>query len=577
MSESTVKLRAVAEVAAIKEMTSALVAYTAAVRAAKQAAGESGGGGGPGAPGPGVAPGPGGGASALPSSSTPPAAPGVPGFPVRPAAPGVGVSPGPGGGASALPSGPPPPPPLPPPVPQHHDTGLERMDRAGGSYLMQAGAMATGLGLGASVFGFFLNSGQKYLELSKIISVVSARFREAEENALRFGGAMGYTISESAGLVETLGSAQDRFSRGEVTRYTGFARTMGLDPNTALRSLGSMAATRGGEALTDRELAELAGRALAAGMGQGRFGEYLSGISDLGQAGFNATGAFSLQNTLTAASLPGLAFGTGDPRAQGAAGRSMVEGIHGMLTGSPAMQTFLMRAMGFGSEGGPSYIEMRKRLEAGVHDPENLRDLFSAFQARGLGKGAMYRALESVSGGQLKAWQLEGMVDALGSPEGLRAYEREAAGGNARSYMNRFTGGEEADFVRSGRSRISMGEARAVQMEGMQMAVGDTVAKVMVDMTTVLQNLAKTGQNLLQLDFEKMFSDLSGALVMLSQRLEESSRTGSDAMRVVTTPARSLSDDNAVMLEEYLRTKTVQGAALSLLYDDYGTAGGTGP
>lgn len=579
MSESTVKLRAIAEVAAIKEMTAALVGYTAAVRAAGQASREasSGGGGASGTGGTGVAPGPGGGATALPSGSGQSSAPSGPSVPA-PGAPAPGVAPGPGGGASALPPAPPPPPPLAPPSvppPQRADGDFERMDRAGGSYLMQAGAMATGLGLGASVFGFFLNSGQKYLELSKIISVVSARFREAEESALRFGGAMGYTIGESAGLVETLGSAQDHFSRREISRYTGFARTMGLDPNTALRALGGMSAARGGDQLTDKELAELAGRALASGMGQGRFGEYLSGIADLGQAGFNATGAFSLTNTLAAASLPGLAFSTGDPRAVGSAGRSMVEGIHGTLTGSPAMQTFMMRAMGFGSEGGPGYIEMRKRLEAGVYDPENLRDLFGAFQARGLGKGAMFRALESVAGGQLKAWQLEGLVDAMGTPEGLAAYEREAAGGNAASYVNRFTGGENADFIRSGRSRISMGEARAVQMEGMQMAVGDTVAKIMVDMTAVLQNLAKTGQNLLQFDFERLFSDLSGAIRLLSEKLEVNSRPGSSVMNTLTTPARGMSDETAVMLDGYLR-KTVVGGALSLAYDEYGTAGGTG-
>lgn len=564
MSESTVRLRAIAEVAQIKEMTSSLHAYTAAVRAAGQASREAAAGGG------GAAGGAGGGNAGA----------------------GAGVTPGPGGGATALPpqeptpqfpwlqpptsSAGPGPAPLSPPVPVQGAGELERMDRAGGSYLTQAGAMATGLGLGASVFGFFLNSGQKYLELSKIISVVSARFREAEQSALSFGGAMGYTIAESAGLVETLGGAQDRFSRRDISRYTGFARTMGLDPNTALRALGGMTANRGGDALTDKELAELAGRALASGMGQGRFGEYLSGISDLGQAGFGATGAFSLTHTLAAAALPGLAFGNGDPRAQGAAGRHMIDGIHGTLTGSPAMQTFMMRAMNFGSESGPGYIEMRKRLEAGVHDPENLKDLFKAFQTRGLGKGAMFRALESVAGGQLKAWEIEGLVDSMGTPEGLAAYEKEAAGGNAASYANRFTGGERADFIKSGRSRISMGEGRAVQMEGMQMAVGDTVAKVMVDMTAVLQNLARTGQNLLQIDFERMFSDLSGVIRTASERLEASSRTGSTTMDVLTAPAQGMSDATAAWLDNNYVRKTVLGGVLSLAYEEYGTSGGTG-
>lgn len=588
MSETTLRVKTQADIAALKEYRRELQDFTRAVKEAGQAMRETGSGGGAAMPGGGTAPAPPGFApgsgAPLPAPTAPPPSPGASPMPAPTAPP---PSAPPPTAPSPSPGAPPAPPPTATPAPTstvrgQADSPFQAANQRGGQYLTQMGSMAVGLGLGASVFGFLLNSGQKYLELSKIITHVGSRFREAEANVMGFGGAMGYTLSETAGLVEALGNVQDQFKRGDFLRSTGFARYMGIDPSQALGTFGRLGTLRGHDPFTNREMAEVAGRALSSGMGQGRFGEYMDMMRSIGEAQFGATGRYDFRAAMGVESLPGIVFGRGDPRGQGQAGLGLVEGLNSTLTGNPAMQTFMMRAMGFGSAGGPGYMEMRKRLEAGVYDPQNVIDLFSAFRARGMGQGAQFRALESVAGGNLKAWQIEALVNGLGTEGGLKTLSKEAGGDYASSYVARVVGDNEPDWVRMGRSRISMGEGRALQMEGMQMAVGDTVATVMVDMTDVLKSLVKTGQNLLGLDFETMIKDLSGTLKDLSAKMEKATRPGA-AFRedVLEWPAKQLSDEQARSLDETLRYKytgpgwgLVQG--MYYLNDNYGSAGGGG-
>lgn len=547
MSETTLRVKTQADIAALKEYRKELVAFTTAVRDAGQAMREAGGLGTDGPPGgsspapPGYGPGSG---APMPSPTAPAPAPNAPGGAPAPAP------------TAAPPSAAQPPPTAPPVGPPNAPAGRQaaggqegrnyraEINERGGAYLTNMGAAAVSIGLGASAMGFLLNSGQKYFELSKIIAHVGARFREAESNVIGFGSAMGYTVAETAGLVEQLGNVRDSFSKSEFLRNTGFARTMGMDPGAALGSFGKLSGMQG-SAITSRQMAEIAGRAQWAGMSQGRMGEFLGMVQRMGESQFGATGQFNFRDTMTAGALPGMVFGMNDPRAKGETGIGLTEGLNSVLTGNPAMQTFMMRAMGFGSAGGPGYIEMRKRMEAGVYDPRNIRDLFKAFRARGMGKGAMFRSLESVSGGSLKSWQIEGLVNSLGSEEGMIGLEGEMGGGMGDMAASRYTGNASgnADWVSSGRHRISMGEGRALQMEGMQMKVGDTVAQVMVDMTDVLINLVKTGNNLLGMDFEGMIKDLSGSIKRASEAIESASRPGADFRRTyLEAPANIASE-----------------------------------
>lgn len=579
MSETTLKVKTQADIAQLREYRRELQAFTATVREAGQAMrdanGMQGGGAGPGMTPPGA-----GTAAPTPSPTAPPPAPAAPAAPPAGtgAAPAVAppMAPAPSAtapaGVATTPSA---------PGGSGAPDWAQNANQRGGQYLTQMGSTAVALGLGASVFGFLLNSGQKYLELSKIISHVNARFREGTVDVLGYAHAMGYTASEGAGLIESMGNVRDSFTKREFLRGTGFARFMGADPSSTLGTLGRLATLRGHDPLSNRELAEIAGRAGASGMGQGRFGEYLDTVRSIAEGQFAATGAYDFRGAMATGNIPNLVWGNGDPRSQGQAGMGLLEGLNATMTGNPAMQTFMMRAIGFGSPGGPSYIEMRKRLEAGVYDSRNVKDLFKAFRARGMSKGAMFRALESVAGGNLKAWQIEGLVNSLGTDEGMAGLESSASGGDVDSYINRVLEGQgSTDYAQLGHGRISKGEHRAVQMESMQMKVGEPVAQGMIDMTDTLVNVAKSLENLVGLDLGTAFTDLTGYVKHISEVVEEGTRKGARARQVLETPARVLTDEQAAKVNDFMsHSPTMAGVmwnAATGLWEEYGTAGGGG-
>lgn len=402
------------------------------------------------------------------------------------------------------------------------------------SFVGSAAGMAIGLGLGSSLSGFFLQSGQKYMELSKVLTHVNRRFRETGESVGYMGARLGYTIGQTAQYVETLGSKTNAVSGSQVRRYLGFAREMGLDPGTAMSELGSLQRNVGSE-LTERQLMSLVGRARSMGMGQGRFGEFVQSTAQIAQMQLQAQGRASLTGAMTAQRLPGQVFGADDPRAQGSAGVDFMSRLNGVMTQGGPMQSYMMRVMGYGREDGPDYITMRKRLHEGVFNSANIIDLFGSFQEQGLGKAAQFRALESVSNGKLSPHDLERLVGALGTQEGLERYRKAAMSGEAEdalAYAASLTrdeqktlmggGGFEALARRGG--RISKGEWRAVGLESMQMEAGEVVADVMEDMRGTIKSIAGMFQNLIGADIGSVITGISGNIEKLAnfaERLSE--------------------------------------------------------
>jgi len=401
---------------------------------------------------------------------------------------------------------------------------------AGYSYMRQAATTAAVMGLGQGITGFFLTSGQKYMELSRVITHLGRRFREAADDVHSFGGTMGFTIAQTSQFVETLGTQTNRVTRPQVQRYLGFARDRGVDPGEAMSRLGTMERVMGGRQLSDVQLAMLSGRATQMGMGQGRMEEFLGVTTQLAESMFQQTGTANFGQTLGLQTLPGQVFGMNDPRAQGQAGNQFLQGLHATMTGGGPMKSYMMRAMGYGKPGGPGYIEMKKRLEAGIYDSENITDLFSSFQERGMGRGAQFRALESVAGGQLKAYQIEALVSTLGTEKGLEQFKANMAGGGE-SAMREFYAGltfkDEATFKGGGfadlgraRGRIGLGESAGVQLEGMQMAVGAPVARGMLDMRESIANIGSMLQNIMGVDFAGLFTGLTGAVKSATELIE---------------------------------------------------------
>ncbi len=373
------------------------------------------------------------------------------------------------------------------------------------------------------------------MELSKVITHLGRRFREAGTDVAFFGNQLGYTIAESASLAEAWGASTNTVSRSELRRTLGFARQQGLDPQVAVSVLGSMR-SRMTRAVTDAELARLVHRADRADMGQGRFGEFAQGFTGIMDAAFRATGKVDFDEAMSYQAVPGLIWGSpSDPRAKGDTGLDLAGRVSSLVSGStnPAMKVFMMRAMGYGTKGGPGYIDMRKRLDAGLHDSRNLLDLFKSFRSRGMGRGAQFRALESIAGGSLKAFELEALIDNLGTSEGMSRYWEAQGTGAAdqAGFTASLTEQERSAYASGGFTalgrlpgRISMGEGAAQQMEGMQMAVGEPIAKGLIDLRETLKSLAGGLNNLVGVDLGKLLTDLTGALRDATNAWEQKTR-----------------------------------------------------
>lgn len=532
MSETTLRLKTQAELAALRryhqELDTArgrLVAFTAAVNAYNKVRAESPGAS-PGAP------------VGVPGASAPTGG----GYPF----PGAGVTPGgasgpggdvsPGGGVSPGRSR--------QPIQEAPGNRARLWQWRARNFVSNASSTAVGVGLGGSVAGFFLGSGQKYMELSRIITHLGRRFRETAGDAAHFGTRLGFTLAETGPLIESLGEQTDRVTREQAQRYLGFARERGLDPGVAMSALGGLERVLG-HGVTDDDLATMLTRASRAGMGQGRFAEYVRAQTELADQAHRATGHVSLGQTRAAMSVSEHVFGAGSAHAQGMAGVDFAQRLGSVVSGrtNPAMQTFMMRAMGYGAEGGPGYIEMRKRMEAGVFDSQNVTDMFDAFRDRGMGRGAMFRGLESVAGGQLKAFEIESLINSLGTQEGLQRF-RDAQGGSAddrAAFLSTLSGDDRRVFEQMGFAglgqrpgRIGMGEYAGVQMEQMQMSVGGPVAQGMLDLRETLINVASTLDQLTGMDIGESLTDLTGAIRSATESIDTALPAALDGLSIAS-------------------------------------------
>jgi hypothetical protein len=258
-------------------------------------------------------------------------------------------------------------------------------------------------------------------------------------------------------------------------------------------------------------------------MSQGRYGEQLRAQASLMNEQLMATGEADASTAMGLQGLVGRVFKGGE-LGKGARGREFLGRLQGTMTQGGPMRSFMMRAIGYGSDPNMGYIDMRKRLEKGIHDPENLIDFFGALQNRGLGKGGMFRALESVSGGKMKAHEISNLVDELGNEKGLAKFKEAHAQGNAETFLSGLSDPQRQAYEKGGmgalgktKGMIAAGEYRGVQLEGMQMQVGRPIATVMADMTTTLQNVAGMFGDVLGGNPLELLTDLSGAIKELSK------------------------------------------------------------
>ena len=199
------------------------------------------------------------------------------------------------------------------------DTARDYRDRAG-SFLGRTASTAIGtgigMGLGSSLVGFLMGSGEKFASLDRQLGQLEQRFHSSRSAITSWGAALGYTMEQSGQFAAAVGSVENTISPGRSRRYGGFARAMGLDPNTGMPLVATIGRQVGGP-LGNRELGSLVGTARSVGMGQGRLEEFLQSMSSLTLMQQQSTGQGNLGNAESLMGLVGRTFG-GSSLGQGA-------------------------------------------------------------------------------------------------------------------------------------------------------------------------------------------------------------------------------------------------------------------
>ena len=347
-----------------------------------------------------------------------------------------------------------------------------------------------GMGLGSSLIGFLLGSGEKFASLDRQLGQLGQRFQMSGKDAVAWGAALGYTMEQTAELDKALGGVDNKLNVGRAKRYAGFSRVTGMDPGTAMPLLATIGRQTGGQ-LSNAQLASITGGASQSGMGQGRLEEYLQTLSQLTLAQQQSTGRGSLGG---AEALTGLASSTfkGSSLGQGAQGMDFLNRLQGVMTGGGALDIYLMRAMGFGKDPKLSYVDMRKRIEGGIFNPNNMADLFGSMQKQGLGKNQQFMRLDAVSGGQLKAFEIEALISRMNEKGAVEQLRNQANNPEAvTSMLAGVRGARSGDFAAMGSGTVTMGEQRAVKIEQMQYQVGGPVLEAMNTMTDTMMEVAK--------------------------------------------------------------------------------------
>ncbi len=435
-----------------------------------------------------------------------------------------------------------------------------------------AAAATVGMALGGSGVGFFLNSAQTYMELSRVMVTLNQRFATFEGNVTGVGRALGFARAEGGALMETLGAQTNTLNRGTAHQYMGFARTFGLDPSQTVGGLGRLQRLMGGHAPTRAAMHGLGAQAAGLGMGEGRFGEYMQVLSALGESEFKSTGRIGsnwaalgassadfagdmgLQGAMTTMALPGQVFGKDDPRSQGMEGLDFTQRLSGAFSGGGPWKSYMMRAMGYGRKGGPDYMTMRERLDAGVMGEmgsQNVKDIAKFMSAQGLGQGAIYRGLEGAFGGQLKAHELRALSGFIADENKVNAW----AGGGAlpddpalQALANRaeWKGDGPIDFLETGRKAVPEGDVSRGSIEDLRVAVGEPLARTIIDLQGIMVNMAGSFENLTGFnptDILDLIPKLTGAIEGLTEAFEATTRAGAEGKAVITSPSRYLSPD----------------------------------
>ena len=157
----------------------------------------------------------------------------------------------------------------------------------------------------------------------------------------------------------------------------------------------------------------------------------------------------------------------------------------------------------------------------------------SGAQARGLNEAGQFRAIESVAGGKLKAWQIEALVKHMGTGSGMDELRSAVGRGGGDQYVEAMlaslpegergalsAGGGGFAALGKGAGRIGMGEANALQVEDMKMETGQYVAESLMDMREIIKDIAQTWVKIMGSNPLETMTKLTGAGAQASEALK---------------------------------------------------------
>ena len=398
----------------------------------------------------------------------------------------------------------------------------------------QVASQGTQLALGSSLTGPPMASAQKYMALSRTIAQMNARFREVEGSVSSFGGVLSYTVERSAAMAAALGEATDSFTKGTFRGYAGFARFRGLDGGAVMQSFGQMQAVNRGTGLSTGQMAQVDLASSAMGMNQGQKGQALQLIANLAQSRLEQTGSGDVGMAAKLASMPRDIFQPGwrnendvDPRGRGSMAMGFLGQMDRMMTSrSGAGASTMMRAMGYGKKGGPTYREMRRRQDEGISNPQNLIDL----QARisGLAEGIspdrkedyVYKYIEALgrsTGADFKANQVDALTNLFSDEDRFAEFkDRYTTSGDSDAMefaMKGMTKAERESFKRdgyfaAGQGSAGIGESIEVRIERMMLKIGEPLAKLIPDLQTMFENIVDGVSSLSTVDWAKTMTNI---------------------------------------------------------------------
>lgn len=490
---------------------------------------------------------------------------------------------------------------------------------------MAIGAGALGLAGIGSIMGFLTGSAATYQQLADTLQVLEQRFGRVGEAARGMGYQIGLVGAESAQLMNAIGEQTNAATKPQFLRIGGFARSFGMDLADAGSTVGSIErlsqgrffdATAGqvGEArsagVSSKRIAAniddigmLSTKAIAEqmGMGGGRFTEYMHTLSQAASAQFESMGKVDA-GAMFATRFGSMVF-QNNPAGQGEMGLQFGQKAGRMMSGdtSNAMRIYMMRALGFGGEGGPRYLDMLESMEGGISNPKLAAAMFGSLRAE-MGdmpkeeaeSRATIKLLSEGKSAGMSVHQLRKFVQFGMSDEGyetLTKHAKDPEEAMSAPFSERLAGYlKGGGLAGAGREAATSADWKQVQFEQVQYNVGQRVTNMMTNLSKAAESVADIFVELTDWNPVESLENATEAIKDFAAGVRDSKQTMDD-LRYVTSPdtageawmsgATSMSNNfvesaKNAPFKTYVLALTGVGALVPMLWPDQGVAGGGG-